>query len=317
MADAAMAQALERANAAVADGEKCLKKFSFFDKNGKFEDAAECFSMAGKSFQIAKAWPEAGANFTRAAELYADKLKSDHEAAGAYQKAAEAYAKVDTDQAMAQYQMCIAIYLQMGKGTMAGNASKKVGEMCEQAENYEAAVSAYSQSVDYFESDSRPQAAGSCREKVASLSAELGNFDVSASTYDALGREALTTNLGKFNAKKWFTNALFCTLARGDTVAAQNRMGEYAQLDYTFEGTREWVLVEGLIKACDEFDTQGFADACAEYDKIKRFDPWTTRVLLTIKRSIDTGAGGADDAGAGGDAGVDGAAEDMGDLDLT
>ena len=35
------------------------------------------------------------------------------------------------------------------------------------------------------------------------LSAELGKYDVSASAYDALGRESLTTNLGKFNAKKW------------------------------------------------------------------------------------------------------------------
>ena len=64
-----------------------------------------------------------------------------------------------------------------------------------------------------------------------------------------------------------FTNALFCTLARGDTVAARSRMAEYATLDYTFEGTREWVLVEALVKACEEYDTQGFADGCAEYDK--------------------------------------------------
>ena len=91
-------------------------------------------------------------------------------------------------------------------------------------------------------------------------------------------------------------------------------MAEYATLDYTFEGTREWVLIESLVKACEEFDTQAFADGCAEYDKIKRFDPWTTRVLLTIKRSIDSGAGN-DLPDAGGD--VDGAAEDMGDLDLT
>ena len=88
-----MAAAFERGNAAVADGEKCLKKFSFFDKTGKFDDAAECFSLAGKSFLIAKSWPEAGANFARAADIYSTKLKVDHEAASAHQKAAEAYAK--------------------------------------------------------------------------------------------------------------------------------------------------------------------------------------------------------------------------------
>ena len=93
MAEAAVAAAFERGNAAVADGEKCLKKFSFFDKTGKFDDAAECFSLAGKSFLIAKSWPEAGANFARAADIYSTKLKVDHEAASAHQKAAEAYAK--------------------------------------------------------------------------------------------------------------------------------------------------------------------------------------------------------------------------------
>ena len=101
MAEAAVAAAFERGNAAVADGEKCLKKFSFFDKTGKFDDAAECFSLAGKSFLIAKSWPEAGANFARAADIYSTKLKVDHEAASAHQKAAEAYAKARVQRARA------------------------------------------------------------------------------------------------------------------------------------------------------------------------------------------------------------------------
>ena len=110
---------------------------------------------------------------------------------------------------MAQYQMAIGIYLQMGKGSMAGNASKKVGEMCEAAEDFENAISAYSQSIDFFEMDSRPSAAGSCREKVAMLSAELGKYDVSASAYDALGRESLTTNLGTHKYNELVVDAQF------------------------------------------------------------------------------------------------------------
>jgi hypothetical protein len=85
---------LTKGKEAVAAGEKCLKKFSFFDKMAKFEDATECFVTAAKSFQMAKAWEEAGTNFARAAEMYAEKLKTDHEAASNYQKAAECYSKV-------------------------------------------------------------------------------------------------------------------------------------------------------------------------------------------------------------------------------
>ena len=124
---------------------------------------------------------------------------------------------------MAQYQMAIGIFLQMGKGSMAGNASKKVGEMCEAAEDFENAVSAYSQSIDYFEMDSRPSAAGSCREKVAALSAELGKYDVSASTYDALGRESLTTNLGKFNAKEDYYKGKWENIRHAQAQNAYNR----------------------------------------------------------------------------------------------
>ena len=59
--------------------------------------------------------------------------------------------------------------------------------------------------------------------------------------------------------------------------------GEYASLDYTLVGTREHDLLEALCAACESQDEEAVATAAAEYDRVKRLDPWTTKLLLAVK----------------------------------
>ena len=54
--------------------EKALKKFTFFDKTSKVEDAAEKYAGAGKLYGLAGNHEEAGKAFLRAAELHGGRL---------------------------------------------------------------------------------------------------------------------------------------------------------------------------------------------------------------------------------------------------
>ena len=176
------------------------------------------------------------------------------------------------------------------------------------------AVEAYQQATDFYDAENQPRRADGCREKVATISARLGAYDDAITQFDALGRSALQSNLGKFNAKKWFTYSVLCCLAREDLVKAQKLLGEdlchfgddarlrvkrrwriealkksdfhtgeYASLDYTLVGTREHDLLEALCAACESQDEEAVATAAAEYDRVKRLDPWTTKLLLAVK----------------------------------
>lgn len=283
----AAAQSLKKAQDLEAKGNKALTKFSFFGSgNSKYEDAAECFDSAGKMYMMAKEYTYAGEVYVSAAELHV-KVSSEFDAATSFSKAAESFQKAgDLPRCFDCYERSVATYAGLGKCSMAANMAKKLGELSEAQGQLPKALDAYRQAIDLYDTEGRPQAASSCREKVAFLLAEKSEYGQAQTLFEELGKAALETNLGKFNAKKWFTNAILCALARSDFVAANNKFAEFRAIDYSFEGTREATLCDSLIQACENTDHEAVANAAAEYDKIKRLDPWTTKVLLAIKNSL-------------------------------
>jgi alpha-soluble NSF attachment protein len=224
-----MAAAQKKAVDLMAKGEKCLTKFSFFGGGSqKYEDAAECFQDAGKMFVLAKSFDEAGKAYLRAAEMF-EKTKSDFDTGSVLTRAGEAFQKAqDTRQCSEAYRRAADVFAGAGKGNMAANASKKLAELIEQDDDEDRlpeAVEAYQQATDFYDAENQPRRADGCREKVATISARLGAYDDAITQFDALGRSALQSNLGKFNAKKWFTYSVLCCLAREDLVKAQKLLG--------------------------------------------------------------------------------------------
>jgi alpha-soluble NSF attachment protein len=75
-------------------------------------------------------------------------------------------------------------------------------------------------------------------------------------------------------------------------------------LDYTYADSREGKFSRLLVDTVEGFDSEGFATACFEYDRISKLDPWKTSLLVKVKRSIEGG-------------GMGGGADDEDDIDLT
>ncbi|KAK7249433.1 beta-soluble NSF attachment protein [Aureococcus anophagefferens] len=234
----------------MAKGEKALTKFSFFGGGtAKFEDAAECFNDAGKQFVMGKAYGEGASAYRRAADCHL-KAKSEFDAASSHGKAGEAFQKL-------RGRLGLQRLLPRGRGDLRGH-----GQVLHGGEHVEEARGGARErrrpggaaerhrglgaAIDYYDGENQPMRANGCREKVAFLSATLGAYDDALAAFDSLGRSCLGSNLGKFNAKKWFTNAILCALAREDVVKAKNALAEYANLDYSFVGTREHMLCEQL-----------------------------------------------------------------------
>lgn len=62
------------------------------------------------------------------------------------------------------------------------------------------------------------------------------DLEKSAAMFEQVGSDCLSSNLMKFSAKGNFFNAVICTLARGDIVAAEGSLNKYKDMDYTFGG---------------------------------------------------------------------------------
>ena len=77
-----------------------------------------------------------------------------------------------------------------------------------------------------------------------------------------------------------------CNLANGDTVLVEQKLTEYEGLDHTLDGSLEHKLIVGLLSAVKENDKAAFSTVAADYNNVKKIDPWMTSLLLSIKRLI-------------------------------
>jgi alpha-soluble NSF attachment protein len=224
-----------------------------------------------------------------------DGLGSQHDAVSDRIQAAECYRRVDPNKAVGLYKAVVATQCELGKFGRAAQILETVGEIYEAQNNVEEALEAYSKAADYHSSENAGSRASKCLEKVALLSASAGEYDHSSRTFEQLGTSALESNLLKFGAKKHFMHSGFCYLARGDAVAARMAYDRFSQMDLSFANSREAKVLDDVIVAYDEMNTEAFSTALADYDRVCTLNAWETSLLLRIKKTIDETANAAPD----------------------
>lgn len=64
-------------------------------------------------------------------------------------------------------------------------------------------------------------------------------------------------------------------------------LANYCNMDVSFESTREYALLRGIIDCVNQGDIERFTQIVYDYDKLTRLDAWKTAVLLKIKKAID------------------------------
>jgi alpha-soluble NSF attachment protein len=57
------------------------------------------------------------------------------------------------------------------------------------------------------------------------------DFEKASSVFEQVGGDCLNSNLMKFSAKGYFLQAVLCTLARGDIVAADVQLNKFKEMD--------------------------------------------------------------------------------------
>lgn len=302
-----------KGDAFLREAEITLKKSTWFAASAerKYEDAAESYAKAANAYKVGGCNDEAGDAYRRAAELYKDKLKSLGEASKCLSDAGACLKKSNPAEAVGCYRSAVTLLCDAGRLNQAAKLSKQIAEIFEgdgasaddggaAGDAVSAAIASYQQAAELFEMEQAKSQASSCLQKVAELSS--GALDPpellrAADIYESLGRACLESNLLKYNAKSHFLNAIMCHLANGDSIGASQAMARFDGADYTFGESREGKFAGQLVECVEQFDPEGFATACFEYDRISKLDPWKTSILVRVKRSIEdsTGGGGGDE----------------------
>jgi len=113
----------------------------------------------------------------------------------------------------------------------------------------------------------------------------LQQFDKAASLFEEIGKNSLENTLLKYGAKDYFFKAAICHFCKSPEEA-KDAIERFKQIHPGFDGTRELKLIQDLLEAHEEEDTDKFADIVKDYDAISRIDQWLTAQLLHIKKSI-------------------------------
>ena len=291
-----------KGDAFLQEAEATLKKSTWFASSTerKYEDAAESYTKAANAYKVGGCNDEAGNAYQRAAELYKDKLSSLGEASKCLSDAGACLQKTNPNEAVGCYRSAVTLLCDAGRLNQAAKLSKNIAEIFENdgaaaedgdgGDAIQAAIQSYQQAAELFEMEQAKSQASSCLQKVAELSS--GALDPpellrAAEIYESLGRQCLESNLLKYNAKTHFLNGIMCHLANGDSVGASQALSRFDSLDYTFADAREGKFAKQLVECVEQFDPEGFATACFEYDRISKLDPWKTSMLVKVKRSIE------------------------------
>lgn len=296
------------------------KVFSLFGgaaaaKERNAEDAAEIYLQAANAYKVGGLSQEAGETYMLVGSLYRDKCSNPGEAAKAYSQAGQCFKKSSPSDAVKAFESAISLLTDGGRLSQAAKLCKECAEMYESDEiapsnggktNTVLAIEMYEQAAELFDMEASNSQASSCQAKIAELcSAALEPPDLlrASNIYDSLGRKCLESNLLKFNAKTHFLHAIMCLLAAADSVGANNLYNRYEGIDYTFNDSREGKFSKQLIDCVDQYDSEGLATTCYEYDRISKLDPWKTTILMKVKRTIsdDNGGSGGGGGGGGGD----------------
>jgi len=187
-------------------------------------------------------------------------METKHEAATHFVEAGLVLKREDPKEAVECYQRAIEIYTDMGRFSLAARYHSTVAEIYEtELLEFEEAISNYERAADYHRGEDAVGSSNKCLVKVAHMCAMLQQFDKAASLFEEIGKNSLENTLLKYGAKDYFFKAAICHFCKSPEEA-KDAIERFKQIHPGFDGTRELKLIQDLLEAHEEEDTDKFAD---------------------------------------------------------
>nr|VZI16265.1 unnamed protein product [Spirometra erinaceieuropaei] len=221
----------------------------FLNRSDSLEEQISLYERAANCFKMAHKWSEAGDAFCQAAKLSSSN-KSAHDAANNYVNASVAYRKTDPKTAIDCLNKATEIYIESGRFSIAARHHMTMAEIYEQdLGDVEQTCKQYEQAADYYKGEESNSSAMKCLLKVAHFAASAGKYDKAAKIFEEAGKSSMDNKLLRYGAKEHLTKSK-------------------------------------ISEALNQESVEGFTAAVAEYDSITRLEPWTTEMLLKLKKTI-------------------------------
>ena len=271
-----------------ADAEKVLKKFSIFDKNGKFSDAADLFMKAGNAYKSIRDFNNAGESYSRAGDCF-QHINSLNEAASAYADSGKMFAKDEANRqkAISAFDRAQRMYRENSKPLNAARLMEEAAKLFQDNNDLDSAIQSLSDAAQIYEDEGSIQQSLNVLVQVADHKATQQKWIEAAQLYKDIALKKMDDRLTALLASEFCTKAILCQLAAGDFVGAKIYIDNFLAKNPSWDRSHEFNMIQTLIKAIEETKPDDFAQAVYDYDQIKRLDNWMTSTLLLIKKQIE------------------------------
>ena len=231
---------------------------------------------------------EAGQAFEKAASIQQTKLNEPDDMANTLTEAFKVYRKDSPQDAARVLTTAISHHTTKGNFRRAATHQQNLAEVYEnEIGDQKKALDAYETAAGWYESDNAEALANKLYLKVADLAALEGQYPNAIAKLESVAKSSLNNNLMRWSVKDYFLKAGICHLAAGDQVATKRALDHYKELDGSFAGTRECMLLTDLVGCVEEGDQEAFADKLYQFDQLSKLDKWKTTILLRVKNAIE------------------------------
>ncbi|KAJ3102614.1 hypothetical protein HDU97_000398 [Phlyctochytrium planicorne] len=266
--------------------EKKAKYTGWFGAN-KLDEAADLYARAANAFKLAKMWKEAGDSFLSQANVLL-KMGEKDEASSAYLNASKAFKKTHPLDAINSLQQAVQLLTEKGRFSAAASNQKQIAEIYEtDVGDLEKAMVAFETAAEWYSGEDSNAQADACLLKVATFAAQLQRYEDAIAKFELVASHSVDNKLTKWSVRDYLFKSGLCILALGDFVRASTSFERYKQMDITFESTREYAFLKGLLEAVEAGDVEAFTGLVVDFDRLTKLDSWKTTLLLTIKKSIN------------------------------
>lgn len=264
----------------------------FLGLSKDYDKGYERFTAAAAQYKLDKNYTKAGEAYMRAGDC-AVKLKNQYEATQAYADSANAYKKVDMNQATTMLKLAIEMNIENNRLGAAAKLEKEFAEALEKDGQIKDAIVHYGKAHQYYHAEDQPQAAIGCKSKIAQLYGDLDNFTECIKLYEEIAAFYVNGTL-KHQSKEPFIRALICRTAlitnenRSEMAAeCAEAWSSYTAQEPNLRYTREAEFITKLLESVEENDVEKFEDAVQMLDELRLLDDWKTHVLLAMKRNFE------------------------------
>jgi len=217
-------------------------------------------------------------------------LNSKFEASNFYVEAAKSFKLFDTKEAIATYKMALIGFMEANRFQTAAKCWRDVAMLEEERKEYVAAIAAYDKAADCYFAEDTNATGNEMLLKCANVCAEQEDYKKAIEYYERVASTA--KGLGVHAVKDHYYKASLLALVigakEGNLGYIREKLQKYAKVNQPYNGSKEMKFIENMTNAVDKDDVKKYTKIVYDYDKLYNLNDWTTKLLLEVKRTLQS-----------------------------